>query len=58
MFNGQGTLAVLALAGREVPGIELGTAVMPMPLRSPFGRVYLVSSRGGGSWRRNGSAGR
>ena len=36
MLGGQDTLTALAVAGREVPGIELGTAVVPMPLRSPF----------------------
>jgi 5,10-methylenetetrahydromethanopterin reductase len=36
MMAGQDTLTVIALAGREVPGIEFGTAVVPMPLRSPF----------------------
>lgn len=36
MLAGQDSLTVLALAGREVPGIELGTAILPMPLRSPF----------------------
>ena len=36
MLAGQDSLTVLALAGREVSGIELGTAILPMPLRSPF----------------------
>jgi 5,10-methylenetetrahydromethanopterin reductase len=36
MLGGQDTLTVLALAGREVAAIELATAVVPMPLRSPF----------------------
>jgi F420-dependent oxidoreductase-like protein len=36
MLAGQDSLTVLALAGREVGGIELGTAILPMPLRSPF----------------------
>lgn len=36
MLTGQDTLTVLALAGRAVPGIELGTAVVPIPLRPPF----------------------
>jgi F420-dependent oxidoreductase-like protein len=36
MLAGQDTLTVLALAGREVSGLELGTAVVPMPLRSAF----------------------
>lgn len=36
MLTGQDTLTVLALAGREIPDIELGTAVVPMPLRPPF----------------------
>jgi 5,10-methylenetetrahydromethanopterin reductase len=37
MLTGQDTLTVLALAGREVGGdLELGTAVVPIPLRSPF----------------------
>lgn len=36
MLTGQDTLTVLAVAGRVVPDIELGTAVVPMPLRPPF----------------------
>jgi F420-dependent oxidoreductase-like protein len=42
MLGGQDTLTVLALAGREVPGVELGTAVVPMPLRSPFALAQQV----------------
>lgn len=36
MFAGQDTLTVFALVGQQVPRIELGTAVLPMPLRTPF----------------------
>lgn len=36
MLNGMDTLTVLALAGVAVPGIELGTAVVPIPLRTPY----------------------
>ncbi|WP_405182711.1 LLM class flavin-dependent oxidoreductase [Nocardia sp. NBC_01377] len=42
MLGGQDTLTTLALAGREVGGIELGTAVVPMPLRSPFALAQQV----------------
>jgi 5,10-methylenetetrahydromethanopterin reductase len=36
MFAGQDTLTVFALVGQAVPEIELGTAILPMPLRTPF----------------------
>lgn len=36
MLTGHDTLAVLAIAGREVGSVELGTAVVPMPLRPPY----------------------
>jgi F420-dependent oxidoreductase-like protein len=36
MLTGQDTLTTLALAARGVPDIEVGTAVVPIPLRSPF----------------------
>ncbi|WP_405182644.1 LLM class flavin-dependent oxidoreductase [Nocardia sp. NBC_01377] len=42
MLGGQDTLTAPALAGREVGGIELGTAVVPMPLRSPFALAQQV----------------
>jgi F420-dependent oxidoreductase-like protein len=44
MLTGQDTLTALAIAGREVAGIELGTAVVPMPLRSPFALAQQVST--------------
>lgn len=42
MLGGQDTLTALAVAGRDVGGIELGTAVVPMPLRSPFALAQQV----------------
>ncbi|SEO49645.1 LLM class flavin-dependent oxidoreductase [Trujillonella endophytica] len=42
MLGGQDTLTALAIAGREVPGVELGTAVVPMPLRGPFALAQQV----------------
>jgi len=36
MLTGHDTLAVLAIAGREVASVELGTAVVPMPLRPAY----------------------
>lgn len=42
MLGGQDTLTTLAVAGREVDGLELGTAVVPLPLRSPFALAQQV----------------
>ena len=42
MLGGQDTLTALALAGREVDGVELGTAVVPIPLRSPIALAQQV----------------
>lgn len=36
MLNGMDTLTTLALAGASVPRIELGTAIVPLPLRTPY----------------------
>lgn len=36
MLTGHDTLAVLAIAGREVGRVELGTAVVPIPLRPAY----------------------
>jgi 5,10-methylenetetrahydromethanopterin reductase len=44
MLTGQDTLTALALAGREVSGLELGTAVVPIPLRSPFALAQQVAT--------------
>ena len=44
MLGGLDTLTALAVAGREVPGIELGTAVVPMPVRSPFALAQQVGT--------------
>ncbi|MEU8803106.1 LLM class flavin-dependent oxidoreductase [Spirillospora sp. NPDC048819] len=44
MLNGHDTLTAFAVAGREVPGIELGTAVVPMPLRPPFALAQQVAT--------------
>lgn len=44
LVAGQDALTVLALAGREAPGIELGTAVVPMPLRPPFALAQQAST--------------
>jgi 5,10-methylenetetrahydromethanopterin reductase len=44
MLAGLDTLTALAVAGREVPGIELGTAVVPMPLRSPYALAQQVKT--------------
>lgn len=44
MLTGHDTLTVLALAGQAVPGIELGTAVVPIPLRSPFALAQQVAT--------------
>ncbi|WP_405181856.1 LLM class flavin-dependent oxidoreductase [Nocardia sp. NBC_01377] len=42
MLGGQDTLTALAIAGQAVGGIELGTAVVPMPLRSPFALAQQI----------------
>ena len=44
MLNGHDTLTVLAIAGREVPDVELGTAVVPLPLRPPFALAQQAAS--------------
>ena len=44
MLNGHDTLTVLAIAGREVPDVELGTAVVPFPLRPPFALAQQAAS--------------
>jgi 5,10-methylenetetrahydromethanopterin reductase len=44
MLNGHDTLTVLAIAGREVPGVELGTSVVPFPLRPPFALAQQTAS--------------
>lgn len=44
MLAGHDTLTVLALAGRSIPDIELGTAVVPIPLRSPFALAQQVAT--------------
>jgi 5,10-methylenetetrahydromethanopterin reductase len=44
MLNGHDTLTVLAIAGREVPDVELATAVMPIPLRPPFALAQQAAS--------------
>lgn len=44
MLTGHDTLSVLAIAGYEVPGVELGTAVVPMPLRPPFALAQQVAT--------------
>lgn len=36
MLSGVDTLTALAVAGAAVPGVELCTAVVPIPVRSPF----------------------
>ena len=35
MLTGQDSLTILAVMAREVPDIEIGPAVVPIPLRSP-----------------------
>ncbi|TDB86418.1 LLM class flavin-dependent oxidoreductase [Actinomadura sp. 7K534] len=44
MLTGHDTLTAFAVAGREVPGIELGTAVVPMPLRPPYALAQQVAT--------------
>ncbi|SEG92938.1 F420-dependent oxidoreductase, MSMEG_4879 family [Thermomonospora echinospora] len=44
MLTGHDTLTTFAIAGREVPGVELGTAVVPMPLRPPFALAQQVAT--------------
>ena len=44
MLAGQDTLTALAVAGREVPGLEFGTAVVPIPLRSPYALAQQVAT--------------
>jgi 5,10-methylenetetrahydromethanopterin reductase len=44
MLTGHDTLSVLAIAGHEVAGVELGTAVVPMPLRPPFALAQQVAT--------------
>jgi len=44
MLNGHDTLTVLAIVGREVAGIELGTAVVPMPLRPVYALAQQVTT--------------
>jgi F420-dependent oxidoreductase-like protein len=44
MLTGHDTLAVFAIAGREVPGVELGTAVVPIPLRPAFALAQEVAT--------------
>lgn len=44
MLAGQDTLTVFAVAGREVPRIELGTAVVPIPLRTSFALAQQLST--------------
>jgi len=44
MLTGHDTLTAFAVAGREVPGVELGTAVVPMPLRPPFALAQQVAT--------------
>jgi len=36
MLAGMDTLTMLAVAGSAVPNVEIGTAVVPIPLRSPY----------------------
>jgi 5,10-methylenetetrahydromethanopterin reductase len=43
MLNGYDTLTALAIAGREIRGVEWGTTVAPMPLRSPFALAPQVA---------------
>ncbi|MEU5879181.1 LLM class flavin-dependent oxidoreductase [Spirillospora sp. NPDC047279] len=44
MLTGHDTLTAFAVAGREVPEVELGTAVVPMPLRPPFALAQQVAT--------------
>ncbi|TDC60948.1 LLM class flavin-dependent oxidoreductase [Actinomadura sp. GC306] len=44
MLTGHDTLTAFAVAGREVPGVELGTAVVPMPLRPPYALAQQVAT--------------
>jgi 5,10-methylenetetrahydromethanopterin reductase len=44
MLDGHDTLTLLAIAGREVPDVELGTSVVPLPLRPPFALAQQAAS--------------
>jgi alkanesulfonate monooxygenase SsuD/methylene tetrahydromethanopterin reductase-like flavin-dependent oxidoreductase (luciferase family) len=44
MLNGHDTLTALAVAGQETDGVELWTAVMPMPLRPPFALAQQIAT--------------
>lgn len=44
MLTGHDTLTAFAIAGHEVPGVELGTAVVPMPLRPPYALAQQVAT--------------
>jgi 5,10-methylenetetrahydromethanopterin reductase len=44
MLNGHDTLTILAIAGTQVPDVELGTAVVPLPLRPPFALAQQAAS--------------
>lgn len=44
MLNGHDTLTVLAIAGQRTGGVELGTAVVPMPLRPPFALAQQIAT--------------
>ncbi|MFB4309426.1 LLM class flavin-dependent oxidoreductase [Actinomadura sp. GTD37] len=44
MLTGHDTLTAFAVAGREVPDVELGTAVVPMPLRPPYALAQQVAT--------------
>lgn len=42
MLAGMDTLTMLAVAAAAVPGIHIGTAVVPIPLRSPYALAQQV----------------
>jgi 5,10-methylenetetrahydromethanopterin reductase len=44
MLNGHDTLTALAIAGQQTGGVELGTAVVPMPLRPPFALAQQIAT--------------
>lgn len=44
MLTGMDTLTALAVAGAAVDGIRLGTAVAPIPLRSPYALAQQVKT--------------
>jgi F420-dependent oxidoreductase-like protein len=44
MLNGHDTLTALAVAGQQTGGVELGTAVVPMPLRPPFALAQQIAT--------------